>query len=172
MSAAPILRYMGTDIFLQGKPTAPRNISAIRAEIWGQMKPQCLAPNAAMMVLEAKVMPKLFAAASVYHLTATIQSADDALLVWCWKHVTGTSRHAHTESLWGPWRDGCMGLRWSGHSWQVAVARVGTPGGVGNEQLLAGRRGPTWRSATHVAQTQSVEFLFWDRKSWHDSQRC
>ena len=25
---------------------------------------------------------------------------------------------------------------------------------------------------THVAQTQSIEFLFWDQESWHDSKRC
>ena len=28
-----------------------------------------------------------------------------------------------TRIPWEPWRDGCMGLRRSGHSWQVAVAR-------------------------------------------------
>ena len=32
---APVLRYMGTNIFLQGKPTTPLIISAFRAEIWG-----------------------------------------------------------------------------------------------------------------------------------------
>ena len=36
------------------------------------MKPQRLAPDTAMMVLEAKVVPKLFAAASVYRPTATV----------------------------------------------------------------------------------------------------
>ena len=111
LQSSPVLWYMATDIFLQGKPTAPRNISAIRVDIWGQMKPQQLAPHAAMMVVEAKVMPKLFAAASKYHPTATIQQANDAPVVRCWKQVTDTSRHTHTESLWGPWRDGCMGLR-------------------------------------------------------------
>ena len=66
------------------------------------MKPQRLAPNAAMMVLEAKFMPKLFATASMYRPTATIWQAKDALVVRCWEQVTGTSRHAHTESLWEP----------------------------------------------------------------------
>ena len=77
---APVLRYMGTDIFLQGKPMAPQNISAIKAEIWQQMKPQHMAPDAAMMVLEAKVMPRpACTAASVYRPTATVQHANDGL---------------------------------------------------------------------------------------------
>ena len=32
---SPVLPYMGTNIFLQGKPMADRNISSIRLEIWG-----------------------------------------------------------------------------------------------------------------------------------------
>ena len=44
-------------------------------------------------------------------------------MVRCWKRIAGTSRHAHTESLWGPWRDGSLGLRRSEHLWQVVVAR-------------------------------------------------
>ena len=50
----PVLCYMGTNIHLLGRPTVPRNISAIMAEIWGQMKPQHIASDAVMMILEAK----------------------------------------------------------------------------------------------------------------------
>ena len=67
-----VFGHMGTDIFVQGNPTVPHCISAFRAEIWGHMQPQRLAPDAAMMVLEAKVRPKKFAPASVYRPTATI----------------------------------------------------------------------------------------------------
>ena len=65
------------------------------------MKPQRMALDAALMVLEAKVLAKLYAAASVYHPTATVQHANDALIVRCWKHIMGTSRHVDTESLGG-----------------------------------------------------------------------
>ena len=80
---SPSVRGYRRTFFLQGKPSAPRNISAVRAEICGQMKPQRLAPDAAMMVLEAKVIPKLFATASVYRPKATIRQANDALLAQC-----------------------------------------------------------------------------------------
>ena len=70
---------------------APKNISAIRGEIWRHVKPQRMAPDAAMMVLEAKVMPKLFAAAIVYRPTATVQQANDALMVRC-RRPCGRSR--------------------------------------------------------------------------------
>ena len=33
--------------------------------------------------------------------------------------MMGTSRHADTDTLWGPWEHGCQGLAWSSHSWQV-----------------------------------------------------
>ena len=32
---------------------APHNISAIMAQMWGPMKPQCMGPNAAMLVVKA-----------------------------------------------------------------------------------------------------------------------
>ena len=35
----------------------------------------------------------------------------------------GSSRHAHTDALWGPWEHGCQGLTRSEHSWQTAVVR-------------------------------------------------
>ena len=50
-----VLCYMGTDIYLQGTPTAPRNLPEIRAAIWKQLRPQRLSPDAAMMVLMAKL---------------------------------------------------------------------------------------------------------------------
>ena len=34
-----VLRYMGTDIYLQGTPTAPRNLPEVRAAIWKQLRP-------------------------------------------------------------------------------------------------------------------------------------
>ena len=44
-------------------------------------------------------------------------------MVRAYKHVTGISRHAHTDALWGPWEHGCQGLTRSEHSWQAAVVR-------------------------------------------------
>ena len=67
-------------------------------------------------------MPKLFATGSIYRTMATIQRINDAVMIWCEKKVSSTSRHTQAESLSGPCRDGCMGLRPSGHSWKVAVA--------------------------------------------------
>ena len=85
---------MGTNIFLLGKPMAPCNISAIKAEIWGQMKLQRTVPDAAMMVLKAKIPLKLFTTASIYRPTATAQHTNDAMMMRCWKQILGTSRHA------------------------------------------------------------------------------
>ena len=118
-----VLRYMGTDIYLQGAPTAPRNLPEVRAELWTQLRPQRLSPDAAMMVLMAKLPSKLLPLASVYRPTAKVHAANDALMVRAYKHVTGISRHAHTDALWGPWEHGCQGLTRSEHSWQAAVVR-------------------------------------------------
>ena len=118
-----VLRYMGTDIYLQGPLTAPRNLPEIRAAIWKQLRPQRLSPDAAMMVLMAKLPSKLLSLASVYHPTARVYVANDALMVRAYKHVTGISRHAHTDPPWGPWEHGCQGLARSAHSWQTAVVR-------------------------------------------------
>ena len=63
------------------------------------MKPQCMAPDAAMIVLEAQVPTKLYTAANKYRPTAMVHHANDALIVWSWKQVAGTSRHARTEAL-------------------------------------------------------------------------
>ena len=43
-----VLRYMGTDIYLQGTPTAPRNLPEVRAAVWKQLRPRRLSPDAAM----------------------------------------------------------------------------------------------------------------------------
>ena len=102
-----VLRYMGTDIYLQGAPTAPRNLPEVRAELWTQLRPQRLSPDAAMMVLMTKLPSKLLPLASVYRPTAKVHAANDALMVRAYKHVTGISRHAHTDALWGPWEHGC-----------------------------------------------------------------
>ena len=70
-----------------------------------------------MMVLMAKLPSKLLPLASVYRPTAQVHVANDALMVTGYKHMTGTSRHAHTDALWGPWEHGCQGLARSSHSW-------------------------------------------------------
>ena len=76
-----------------------------------------------MMVLMAKLPSKLLPRASVYRPTAKARAANDALMVRAYKHVTGISRHAHTDTLWGPWEHGCQGLTRSTHSWQTTVVR-------------------------------------------------
>ena len=114
---------MGTDIYLQGAPIAPRNLPEIRAAVWKQLRPQRLSPDAAMMVLMAKLPSKLLSLASVYRPTARVHTANDALMFRAYKHVTGISRHAHTDPLWGPWEHGCQDLTRSEHSWQAAVVR-------------------------------------------------
>ena len=118
-----VLRYMGTDIYLHGAPTAPRNLPEVRAELWTQLRPQRLSPDAAMMVLMAKLPSKLLPLAIVYRPTAKVHAANDALMVRAYKHLTGISRHANNDTLWGPWEHGCQGLTRSEHSWQAAVVR-------------------------------------------------
>ena len=93
-----VLRYMGTDIYLQGAPTAPRNLPEVRAALWKQLRPQRLSPDAAMMVLMAKLPSKLLPSASVYRPTAKVHAANDALMIRAYKHVTGISSHAHTDA--------------------------------------------------------------------------
>ena len=65
-----VLRYMGTDVYLLGTPTAPRNLPGVRAAVWKQLRPQRLSRDAAMMVLMAKLPSKLLPVASVYRPTA------------------------------------------------------------------------------------------------------
>ena len=96
-----VLRYMGTDIYLQGVPTPPRNLPEIQAAMWKQLRRLRLSPDAAMMVLMAKLPSKLLSLASVYRPTAQVHAANDAVMVRAYKQVTGTSRHAHTDLLWG-----------------------------------------------------------------------
>ena len=102
-----VLPYMGTDIYLQGTPTAPRNLPKVRAAVWKQLRPQRLSPVAAMMVLMAKLRSKLLPLAGVYHPTAQVHAPNDALMVRGYKHMTGISRRAHTDALLGPWEHGC-----------------------------------------------------------------
>ena len=118
-----VLRYMGTDIDLQGTPTASRSLPEVRAAVWKQLRPQRLSPDAAMMVLMAKLPSKLLPLAGVYRPTAQVHAANDAVMVRGYKHMTGISRHAHTDALRGPWEHGCQGLTRSSHSWQAVVAR-------------------------------------------------
>ena len=118
-----VLRYMGADIYLQGTPMAPRNLLENRAAVWKQLRPQRLSSDAAMMVLMAKLPSKLLSLASVYRPTAQVHATNNALMIRAYKHITGISRHTHTEALWGPWEHGCHGLTRSAHSWQTAVVR-------------------------------------------------
>ena len=116
-----LLRYMGTDIYLQEAPTAPRNLPEVQAALWKQLRLQRLSPDAAIMVLMAKLLSKLFPLASVYRPTAKVHAAVDALMIRAYKHVTAIFRHAHTDALWGPWGHGCQGVARLEHSWQTAV---------------------------------------------------
>ena len=93
---------MGTDIYLEGTPTAPRNLPEVRAAVRKQLRPQRLSPDVAMMVLMAKLPSKPLPLANVYRPTAQVHAANDALMVRAYKHMAGISRHAYTESLWGP----------------------------------------------------------------------
>ena len=79
-------------------------------------RPQRLSPDAAMMVLMAKLPSKLLSLASVYRPTARVHAANDALMVRAYKHMTSISRHAHTDPLWEPWEHGRQGLTRSEHS--------------------------------------------------------
>ena len=99
---SPVLKYTGTNIHFEGTPTSPRNLPEVRAAIWQQLHPQRLSPDVAMMVLMAKLRSKLLSVASIYCPTAQVHAANDALMVRGYKHMTGTSRHAHTNDLWGP----------------------------------------------------------------------
>ena len=65
-----ILRYMGTDIYLRGTPTAPRNLPDVWAAMCNHLRPGKLSPDAAMMVLMAKLPSKLLPLAIVYRPTA------------------------------------------------------------------------------------------------------
>ena len=69
--------------------------------------------DTAMMVLMAKLPSKLLPLASVYCPTAQVHAARNTLMVQGYKHMTGISRHAHTNALWGPWEHGCQGC----HDW-------------------------------------------------------
>ena len=76
-----------------------------------------------MVVLMAKLPSKLLPLARVYHPTTQVQAANNALMVRANVHITGISRHAHTEVHWGPWEHGCQGLTRSTLACQTAVVR-------------------------------------------------
>ena len=118
-----VLTYMGIDIYLQGTPTAPNNFPEVRAAIWKQLRPQWLSPDAAMMVLMAKLPSKLLPLANVYRPTAQVHAAYNALMVSENNHMIGTSRHARIDALWKPWEHGCQGLTRFSHFWQVTVVQ-------------------------------------------------
>ena len=83
-------------------PTAPYNRPEVRADVWKKLRPNWLSQDAAMMVLMAKLPSKLIPLASVYRTTAQVHAANETLMVRGYKHMTGTSRHAHKGALWGP----------------------------------------------------------------------
>ena len=113
-----VLKYMGTHIYLQGTPTAPRNLPEIPAAIWKQLHPQRLFPDAAMMVLMAKLPSKLLPLASVYRPTAQVHAANNTLMVRGCKHMTG---NAHTDTVVGR---GCPGVGLAGCVGEGSVPRV------------------------------------------------
>ena len=88
---------------------SPQNLPGFRAAIRKQLRPPRLSPDAAIMVLMAKLPSKLLSLASVYRPTAQVHAANDALMVRAYKRVTGISRHAHTDALSGPSEHGCHG---------------------------------------------------------------
>ena len=55
-----------------------------------------------MLVFMAELPSKLLPLANVYRPTAEVHAANDAPMVKGYKHMTGTSRHAHTYGLWAP----------------------------------------------------------------------
>ena len=90
-----LLRYMGTDIYLQGTPTAPRNLPEVRAAVWKQLRPQRLSPDSAMMAkLPSKLLP--LATSTAPRLRGTRQMHP---VVRAYKHMTGICRHAHAQAL-------------------------------------------------------------------------
>ena len=56
-----------------------------------------------MVVLMAKLPTKPVSLASVYHPTAQVHAVNDTLIVRGYKHMTGISRHVHTDAHWGLW---------------------------------------------------------------------
>ena len=88
--------------------TAPRNVPEVRAAIWKELRPQRLSPDAAMMVLMAKLPSKLLPLASVYRPTAKV-------------HLQPCPHRRPLGALGAcqPGPDpvlprGCLGLRWGG----------------------------------------------------------
>ena len=76
-----VLRYMGTDIYAQSTPAAPRNLLEVRAAMWKQLRPQPLSWDAAKMVFMAKLPSKILPLASVCRAAALVYAANDAMMV-------------------------------------------------------------------------------------------
>ena len=93
--------------------------------MWKQLGPQRLSLDVAMMALMAKPLSKLLPLANGYRPTAQVHMANDVVMVMArgCKHMTGFSRHGHTNALWGPWEHGCQGFTRTSHWWQAAVAK-------------------------------------------------
>ena len=87
-----VLREMGTDMYLPGTATAPNNLANVEAAIWKQLRLQRLSPNVAMMVLKAQLPSKVFPRANVFRHrpSAQLHTANNALMVRGYKHMTGT----------------------------------------------------------------------------------
>ena len=130
-----VLRYMETDIYLQGTPTAPRTLPKVRAAIRKQRRPRRLSPDAAMMVLMVKLPSKLLPLASVYRPTAQVHAANDTVMVRGYKPMTGTPRpgtdiHIETRprlTIGGEYYVPCVVQEWG-----VLRARLGL--GLGHDE--------------------------------------
>ena len=100
------------------------------------MKPQRMAPDAAMMVLKAKVQTKHYTTANIYRPKAMVQHANNALLVWCWKQW-----HEHRPTH--PTRP---------HKGVVETTEGWLPGAPPLGALMACSGGPGVGPAKHVGQ--------------------
>ena len=90
IQASGVLRYMGIDMCLKGTPTAPHNLPEVRVEAWKQLHPERLSPHADVMPLMVKL-----------RVNYSLRPAFTAPRPQCTrrKHMTGISRHAHTDAL-------------------------------------------------------------------------
>ena len=75
-----------------------------------QLCPEGLSPNAAMIVVMAKLPSKLLPLADVYCPTAQVHVGNDTLMLRAYKHTTGISRHGYTAALWWPREHGYQGF--------------------------------------------------------------
>ena len=104
-----VLTYMGTDIYLQCTPTAPRNLPEVRTAICKQL-PLAALPGRGHDGAHGEAPEQATPPGQCLPPYAQVHAANDALMVKGYKHMTGTSRHAHTDTLLGPWKHGYQGL--------------------------------------------------------------